>query len=198
MQERPRVLFAPRDWEALKHAYETSAGALTAVAAANGIRVETLRRYAKERAWTRPGQPPTVAMAASTAVIAAGPPAPPAVPPPPTADPAPSTRLLSRRLRRAIGRQLDRLEQIMDEDSNLSAAEHERHIKVVGTLAKNLETVDGLDRTDGTRGRAGNGKPVAAPQSAGRSSSQPGGHDADELRRELAARIRKLRERLDR
>jgi hypothetical protein len=100
---------------------------------------------------------------------------------------------LTRRLRATVALKLEKLEMDIQTSGRLSPADHERHSRALGTLAKAMEIVDDTDRVDtgnASDRRPASGKPVADLETAS--------NDADELRRELAARIKRLRERLTR
>lgn len=158
----------PRDWDALKRAYEQHTGPLEQLAEANNIKLTTLQGYASKFKWARPAGVMTTA--GGIAAIRSD---------------------IVLRLFAAVSRKLSQLEASMETTDPLSTADHERQSRTIGSLATNLEKVDDLSRADaGTGGQSAAGKPAVAPETAG--------NDEDKLRRELAARIERLRERLAR
>jgi hypothetical protein len=176
----PRGPFAPpRDWDALKRAYETPGADPVAVAAANNITAKTLQDYARARGWS---------LAAAAAPSQPDQPVRPAL-----ADIVLPRGALTRRLRKTVAAKLEKLEMDIHEGGPLSPTDHERQSRAIGALAKAVEIADDNSHADtpATAGRrAAAGRPATAPETAG--------DDADKLRRELAARIKRLRERLTR
>jgi hypothetical protein len=171
-----------RDWDALKHAYEQHQGELAALADANNITRESLQTYARKRGWRRfdavPRPPPPVLIE---------------LPPAPLPDGRPPQKVITRqaldallvRLFNAISVKLYQLETSMQDDKPLSRTDHERETRMIGSLTKNAEKVHELSRP-------GAGEADDAPKSSDRGKGP--GH-AEQVRRELAARIQKLRER---
>lgn len=173
----------PRDWDALKRAYEAPGAEPAEVATANDIALDSLKRYARDKDWIRSialSPPPVGGQATGPPVrvsIRAG--------------------ALTRRLRTTVILQLEKLEMDIQASPSLSPSDRERHSRAIGTLVKAAEIVDDNSRAEpGTAGsgrsaaRAPTGKPASAPDTAG--------NDEAKLRRELAARIKQLRERLAR
>ena len=169
----------PRDWDALRRAYEAPGADPIQVATANNITLPTLQRYARDKTWTRTSAAP-IGLAGSRAT---GPPVRGSLRP----------GALTRRLRDTVAIQLEKLEMDILASPTLSPTDHERHSRAIATLVKAAEIVDDNSRAEpgnsGT-GRTTTGKPASAPETAG--------NDEDKLRRELAARIKRLRERLTR
>lgn len=163
----------PRDWAALRRAYEAPDADPVQVAAANNILPSTLRTYARAKGWNlgagRDGDDPPVTS--------------------PIADISIPHGALTKRLRMTVAVKLEKLEMDMLDGGPLSPTDHERHSRAIGALAKAVEIADDDSQADTTASRrAIVAKPAAAPETAG--------DDADKLRRELAARIKRLRERL--
>jgi hypothetical protein len=170
--------FAPsRDWDALKRAYEAPGAEPIQVAEANGILLTTLRQYAKGKNWNLSSVAPTVPSNAR--------------PLGPTLKISSARGALTKRLRKTVALKLEKLNMDIEASPSLSPADHERHSRAIGTLAKAAEIVDDNSHAGATGARrTAAGKPAAAPETAG--------NDEDKLRRELAARIQSLRERLAR
>ncbi len=170
----------PRDWDALKRAYEAPGADPIQVAATNNITLTTLQRYARDRAWSRNSTAPS----SPADGRATGPPVRVSVRP----------GALIRRLRTTVILKLEQLEMDILASGALSPTDHERHSRAIGTLVKAAEIVDDNSRAEpGTgphAGRGATGKPFGAPETAG--------DNEDKVRRELAARIKRLRERLSR
>lgn len=182
-----RAAATPRDWAALQRAYEACPHEhLARLADDSNIKLKSLRDYARNFGWTRPVAP---ASPGST------------VPKRPTPEPGPSIiadgethvtqaalNSLLLRLFRAIEIKLQQLELSMSSNKPLSPADHERQSRVIGSLTKNVEKVHELSRpperstTDDAKSRIDAGFEGA-------------GDNAEQLRRELAARIQRLRER---
>jgi hypothetical protein len=211
-------LFAPtRDWAALKHAYETHAGDLEEVATSNAISLKTLQAYARARKWERLSEPaaqpskpirPTPARRpASRKLAKPGAKATrktvtkskrekapalnrPAVPA--AVDTIAITSItraeIIGRLYAAIFRKVEQLEICMSTNEPVATADHERETRIIGTLLRNVELVD-----DVTRPASGSKPNADVPKSVGASPDR--GIDAEHLRRELAARVKRLRER---
>jgi hypothetical protein len=166
-----------------KRAYEAPGTDPIRVVAAHNITAPTLRRYARDKDWVR-------------SVVS---------PPPPAGGRATGspTRVsirpgaLIRRLRTVVTLKLEHLEMDIPANPTLSPTDHERHSRAIGTLVKTAEIVDDTSRGDTgnastgrSPGRTPTGKPASAPETAGNGEAK--------LRRELAARIKHLRERLNR
>ena len=184
MPIRKAGLFAPsRDWDALKRAYEAHTGDLADLAVANSIQPRTLRDYARKFGWVRPASAGVATGAVARPKPAGAPTGAVRVTEPTEA----SRAALVARLRGTIMFKLQQLEASMETSDGLSPADHERQSRALGTLVRNLEVVDDLGRCDGS---AGGGKPGHELETAS--------HDEEQLRRELAARIQRLRERLAR
>jgi hypothetical protein len=180
----PTGQFAPRDWDALRRDYENHEGEdLGSLATANGITLRTLQGYVRDKEWTRRSaaatavarhegprkttrRKPTAAF--NLAAVASG--------------KARTTMIL--RLYNAILRKLDQLENSMETDENPSGADHERQSRAIGSLINSVEKVDELSRPS-----AG----ADAPKS--RATAQAEAAEAERARRELKARIQRLRER---
>ena len=208
----------PRDWDALQHAYETHTGALEDLADASSITLITLNKYAKARKWVRltpielqvaverekstshpknaaagkaakPKQP-SFARAATKKCVAK----------PDTLNTAPhavaaaikitsATRAeIIGRLYAAIFRKVEQLEICMSTDEPVAPADHERETRIIGTLLRNVELVDDVNRP-----AAGDNARGDPPKSVGTAADR--GIDQEHLRRELAARVKRLRER---
>ena len=218
MTQTSNGLFAPtRDWAALRHAYETHIGDLDGLAKGNAISLKTLQGYARDRNWQRlqkPAAQPEKAIKPKPArklvlrKLPAKPGAkkknraipkntryaPPLINPavPIAADAIPITSItraeIIGRLYAAIFRKVEQLEICMSTNEPVATADHERETRIIGTLLRNVELVDDVTRP------ASGGKPNAdAPKSIGTSPDR--GIDAEHLRRELAARVKRLRER---
>ena len=177
----------PRDWAALKRAYENHLGPLEPLAAANNIAAKTLRSYASAKKWTRlfpdeAMQPVARGPAAEMPVVSN-----PLIP---ASSQAPTVRVLGKRLIAAVALKLHKMETDMSASEPLSPIDHERHTRALGTMAKSLEKLNDIGREQQSGGRSGTPKPAAAPEAAA--------NDEDKLRRELAARIKRLREQLGR
>ena len=211
--------FAPqRDWDALQHAYEAHTGDLEDLADASCITLITLNRYAKARKWVRSTQvelPGAMEHEKSKPLpkkTAAGKSAKPKSPrgskaatkhsvatsdTPNVASQkgAAAIKITSAtraeiigRLYAAIFRKVEQLEICMSTDEPVAPADHERETRIIGTLLRNVELVDDVNRP------ASGGKPNAdTPKSVGTAADRR--IDAEHLRRELAARIKRLRER---
>ena len=87
-----------------------------------------------------------------------------------------------------IALKLDKMEIDMSASEPLPPIDHERHTRALGSLATSVEKLNDIGQP--SRGRSGTGKPAAAPETAA--------SDEDKLRRELAARIKRLRDQLRR
>jgi hypothetical protein len=208
-------LFAPsRDWDALKRAYEAFEGDdLAPLAADNEIKLETLQGYARKKRWRRfgtPPPPPPPAAAKRKANGAKSKPVPKrktktrrkvlkraAVPNaagvPSDAVEWPSREELVRRIRRVIIRKLVQLELDMETEQPLSPADQERQSRLTGSLISNVEKLDGFAGADDSAGAAaGSGNPKSSR------AVERVDDDADRLRREIAAKLERLRERLAR
>jgi hypothetical protein len=196
LTEKPNGLFGPpRDWAALQHAYEHHVGPIERLAAASNLAPQSLKGYARDRKWVRlfPNEPaPKRRRRVATAAKAtADPPARPLDAPPPAAAAPPATaRALCRRLLGAVALKLTKMEIDMSASKPLSPIDHERHTRGLGTLAKSLEKLNDIGRAQRSGGRSTGAKPAVAPETAA--------SDEDKLRRELAARIKRLREQLKR
>ena len=172
-------LFAPpRDWDALRRAYETCTGELVDVATANNITEKTLRRYALDKKWVcasnvapaRLNKPPKRTVPIGEDKVAKG---------------ATKQRpALLQRLYVTIDRKLQQLEASMAVNEDLSPADHERETRIIGSLIRGVEKVNELNRSETGHDKSKSGLAGADT-----------GLDADELCLELAARIRRLRER---
>ncbi len=218
MTQTSNGLFAPtRDWAALQYAYETHVGDLDGVATGNAISLKTLQGYARDRNWQRlqtPAAQPEKAIKPKPArklvlrKLPAKPgakakkrtipkstrdAAPLVIPAVPIATDAIPITSITRaeiigRLYAAIFRKVEQLEICMSTNEPVATADHERETRIIGTLLRNVELVDDVTRP------ASGGKPNAdAPKSIGTSPDR--GIDAEHLRRELAARVKRLRER---
>jgi hypothetical protein len=189
-----RYLARRRDWDALRRAYETPDADLEALAVASAIQPRTLHYYAVDKGWQRVVTPPiapvpAAALAVQQAIAGCAKCGRAAMAQRIT--PA-AIRALKWRLFRAIERKLEQLEMSMHDDTPQSKVEHERDTRMLGQLTRNMEKLNDRDGAgdDGAGGRAGTKrrpKSDAAPDGSG--------HDAELIRRELAARIQRLRER---
>lgn len=177
----------PRDWAALQRAYENHVGPLEPLAAANKIAEKTLRNYASGKKWIRlfpeKGMAPADQEPAADIPVASNPLVPGGLP-------APTVRALGKRLVAAVALKLHKMETDMSASEPLSPIDHERHTRALGTMAKSLEKLNDIGREQQSGGRSGTPRPAAAPEVAA--------NDEDKLRRELAARIKRLREQLGR
>ena len=194
LTQRSNGPFAPpRDWDALRRAYEAYTGELVDLAAENNITEKTLRRYAKDKEWVRCGStkpvatpdplPVTVDSAIAALECATDP-----VVVVPFHFTAEMRAELFRRVYALVLRKFDQLEICMSTDETIPTADHERETRIIGTLLRSVELADDVNRAGG-----------AAPNSsnAAKSGAKPEDRriDPEHLRRELAARIHKLRER---
>ncbi len=210
----------PRDWDALQHAYEAHTGDLEDLAGASSITLITLNKYAKARKWVRsiqvelpvPVEREKPKPKSLPEKVAAGKAAKPKQPrgskaatghseeKPNTPNVAPpkgaaaikitsATRAeIIGRLYAAIFRKVEQLEICMSTDEPVAPTDHERETRIIGTLLRNVELVDDVNRP------ASSGKPNAdTPKSVGTAADRR--VDTEHLRRELAARIKRLRER---
>ena len=112
----------------------------------------------------------------------------PPVNPPATMPARVQKRRLIQRLYGAITRKLEQMETSMSGPEAANPADSERETRALGNLIKNYEKVQALE-TDLTRDAAAAGGKPGAMQSA---------DDSERKRRELEARIRKVRERFER
>lgn len=215
-------LFAPaRDWAALQLAYETHTGSLEDLAASNTISVKTLQSYARTRHWVRsqttasaPGaiklpasrqtstrqvaqarpnlRPKVKKKVGATAKTAASSRLPTVVPAAVEAIPiSRETRAqIIGRLYAAIFRKVEQLEICMSTTEAVPSADHERETRIIGTLLRNVELVDVDDVNRPAAGDDASGDPA---KSVGAAADR--GIDQEHLRRELAARVKRLRER---
>ena len=213
-------LFAPaRDWAALQLAYETHTGNLEDLATSNTISVKTLQGYARARNWVRLQTTPLAPVATklpasrqtSTRKVAqprpklkpkvkrkvsatAKPEAPSRLPTvaPVAVEAIPISRetraQIIGRLYAAIFRKVEQLEICMSTKEAVPAADHERETRIIGTLLRNVELVDDVNRP-----AAGDNASGDPPKSVGTAADR--GIDQEHLRRELAARVKRLRER---
>ncbi len=106
----------------------------------------------------------------------------PAPPVEPTFATGAARRALIRRFFNTIDRKLQQLEISMSNNEDLSPADHERETRIIGTLIRNVEKVNDLDRSN-----------VTAPEPGAKPDG--GAIDQEQLFRELAERIQRLRER---
>jgi hypothetical protein len=185
LPQRHAGQFPPtRDWDALKRAYESYRGDdLATFAAQHGITRKTLGNYARDLHWRRFDAPPL-------------PPPPPLLTVPPagvcdSAQPlvplvtAAAFDALLARLFNVISLKLHQLEIRMQENKPLSQADDERETRSIGGLVKQVEKVREFSRpVDDAAGRGSKAK-------AGSNAAD----DAAGARRELKARIQRLRER---
>ncbi len=180
--------FAPlRDWDALKRAYEAHVGDLGELAIANNIQLKTLKGYAHEKNWIRADT--TASAPDDTAAAVAK---------------LTDSKTLIRQIRGARGNlvlrlyqavitKLEKMEMDMEASGPLSAADHERHTRALATVIKSVENIDDLNGA--AAANAGTNRPGADKR---RGTPETASNDEGKLRRELAARIRKLRQRLER
>ncbi|MEL6872575.1 MAG: hypothetical protein AAFO62_07240 [Pseudomonadota bacterium] len=105
----------------------------------------------------------------------------------PTVKPADAP--LAKRLLAAIDLQLKELESRMAMSEDLTSADYERETRALGGLIRNYEKIIGLDAANDNRARKA-GDHDARPTDAS-------GADADSVRRDVAARLVRLRARLD-
>jgi hypothetical protein len=183
----PRALtgpFAPsRDWDALQRAYEAYEGDdLEPLATANNIKLKTLQNYACEKHWRRhdapPLPPPPPLLKVATAAPDAGGDKPVTI----VTQAALNSLLV--RLFNVIAVKLHQLEIRMQENKPLSQADHEREMRMIGSLTKNAEKVHELSRPS---------EDTDAPKS--RAAAKADTAETERTRRELKARIQRLRER---
>ena len=108
--------------------------------------------------------------------------------PPPAMPARVQKRRLIQRLYGAITRKLEQMETSMSGPEAANPADSERETRALGNLIKNYEKVQALE-TDLTRDAAAAG---------GKPGAMPSADDSERKRRELEARIRKVRERFER
>lgn len=158
------------DWADLRAAYEAGGESKQALARRFGMSPATLTRRAKAENWC---EPPKRAV-------------PKAVKPEVRSDDGKAQGLIQR-LYRSIDRKLAQLEARMEQDDDISSADHERETRAIGQLIRNVEKITGLEAP-------------AAPGhvTSGRKRSEhdqlSGDADAERIRLELAERILRLRE----
>ncbi len=191
LTQRTNGPFAPpRDWDALRRAYEAYTGELVHLAAENNITEKTLRRYALDKKWvrcgpTKPVPPTSVTVDSAIAALECA------------SDPvldvpfhftAEMRADLFRRVYALVLRKFEQLEFCMSSDDPIPTADHERETRIIGTLLRSVELADDVNRAGGAAPSASN---------AAKSGTKPEDRriDPEHLRHELAARIHKLRER---
>lgn len=160
------------DWAGLRAAFEAGGESQKALAERFGVSATTLARRVKAENWSRPPRLPVRKAAApsSGGKTSAG-----------------KAGGLIRRLYRSIDRKLAQLEARMEQDDNISSADHERETRAIGQLIRNVEKITGLE-APGVPSRATAGK----KQSERDQMSED--NDAERIRLELAERILRLRE----
>ena len=119
------------EWDALRVAYETGDETVAAIAKRFGVARSTLQRRARGKGWLRRVTHGSYRIPAEDAVVL--------------------------RLYRTIDRQLAQLEAHMNNNDDVTAADHERATRALGQLIRNFEKVSGLEGDQPVGGRPGRG-----------------------------------------
>ena len=148
-------------WEGVRLAYEDSDEPVVAIAKRFGIARSTLMKHVRSEGWTMRRNRRKLVCDTRDGMID--------------------------RLYRTIDLKLAQLEARMQNDSDLTVADHERETRAIGQLIRNFEKVSDLenDERDGSGARR-DGKSEHEPDAAQL--------DPHQLRQELAQRILRLRE----
>ncbi|MEO1694193.1 MAG: hypothetical protein AAFR55_03030 [Pseudomonadota bacterium] len=215
---------SPRDWVAIRAAYADQSRTIADICRAFAVARSTLQARAHREAWpprphtsapkpkrsarsrqpalrttTPSGAKQAPAVAATQSAQVAAPTAHKNIETAPTtaADrAAPRRRAPKRRIRtrlmEVIAMQLDRLEQRIAEPSDMTSADCEREARALNSLVRNVETLEAdngpAPKTRRTTASARNVTPEIKPEDV---------DEQDVFRRDVAARILRLRERLD-
>lgn len=98
------------------------------------------------------------------------------------------TRLLD-----VVTKQLQRLEARVSAEAEMTSADYEREARALSTLVRNFEALTGDDRASGQAGPGDQANTEATSAGAGERTPD----DEDTFRRDIAARLVRLRKRLD-